>query len=235
MMLISYIQESQKKLLETVNNFYTPTGIHVYFKDPLLNDEIDIENVISKVEEKVPPHLLSEVEMMIIGWFEEFEERKLNAFYRDGTLYVSNAQDDDIDMYDDIVHEIAHSIEAPLGYVIYADAKIKNEFLRKRKYLHNILNANGFEIPLAAFMNPEYDEEFDMLLYEKVGYDKLGALTRGLFISPYAATSLREYFASGFTEYYLDSNHNYLKNVSPELYKKLLLIQDAEKLDNDLD
>ena len=235
MMLINYIQESQKKLLETVNNFYTPTGIHVYFKDPLLNDEIDIENVISKVEEKVPSHLLSEVEMMIIGWFEEFEERKLNAFYRDGTLHVSNAQDDDIDMYDDIVHEIAHSIEAPLGYVIYADEKIKNEFLRKRKYLHNILNTNGFEIPLSVFMNPEYDEEFDMLLYEKVGYDKLGALTRGLFISPYAVTSLREYFASGFTEYYLDSNHNYLKNVSPELYKKLLLIQDAEKLDNDLD
>jgi len=231
MMLISYIQESQKKLLETVNNFYTPTGIHVYFKDPLLNDEIDIENVISKVEEKVPPHLLSEVEMMIIGWFEEFEERKLNAFYRDGTLYVSNAQDDDVDMYDDIVHEVAHSIEAPLGYTIYEDEKIKNEFLRKRKYLHNILSSHGVEAPLSIFMNPEYDEEFDMFLYEQIGYDKLSSFTRGLFVSPYAATSLREYFASGFTEYYLDSNHNYLKNVSPELYKKLFLLQDPEKLD----
>ena len=231
MMLISYIQESQKKLLETVNNFYTPTGIHVYFKDPLLNDEIDIENVISKVEEKVPPHLLSEVEMMIIGWFEEFEERKLNAFYRDGTLYVSNAQDDDVDMYDDIVHEVAHSIEAPLGYTIYEDEKIKNEFLRKRKYLHDILSSHGVEAPLSIFMNPEYDEEFDMFLYEQIGYDKLSSFTRGLFVSPYATTSLREYFASGFTEYYLDSNHHYLKNVSPELYKKLLLLQDPEKLD----
>ncbi len=234
-MLINYVQESQKKLLETVNNFYTPTGIHVYFKDPLLNDKISVESVISKIEEDVPHHLLSEVEMMIIGWFEEFEERKLNAFYKDGTLHVSNAQEDEIDMYDDIIHEIAHSIEAPLGYTIYGDEKLKNEFLRKRKYLHNILQSHGFEAPLSSFMNLEYDEEFDMFLYEKIGYDKLSGLSRGLFISPYAATSLREYFASGFTEYYLDSNHNYLKNVSPELYKKLLLIQDTEKLDNDLD
>ena len=231
MMLINYVQKSQNKLLETVNNFYTPSGIHVYFKDPLLNDEINLESVISKVEETIPHHLLSEVEMIIVGWFEEFEERKLNAFYKDGALYVSNAQDDEMDMYDDIVHEVAHSIEAPLGYTIYEDEKIKNEFLRKRKYLHNILSSHGVEVPLSIFMNPEYDEEFDMFLYEQIGYDKLSSFTRGLFISPYAATSLREYFASGFTEYYLDSNHNYLKNVSPELYKKLLLLQDPEKLD----
>jgi len=230
-MLISYVQKSQSKLLETVSNFYTHTGIHVYFKDPLLNDEIDTEHVISKVEETLPSHLLSEIEMMIVGWFEEFEERKLNAFYKDGTLHISNAQDDEMDMYDDIVHEVAHSIETPLGYIIYGDEKIKNEFLRKRKYLHNILNSYGFEAPLSPFMNPEYDKEFDLFLYEKVGYDKLTNLTRGLFISPYATTSLREYFASGFTEYYLDSNHNYLKNVSPELYKKLLLLQEPEKLD----
>jgi hypothetical protein len=231
MMLIDYVQESQKKLFETVNNFYTSTGIHVYFKDPLLNDEIDTERVISKVEKTIPHHLLSEIEMMIVGWFEEFEERKLNAFYKDGTLHVSNTQDDEMDMYDDIIHEIAHSIETPLGYAIYGDERIKNEFLRKRKYLHNILNTNGYEIPLSIFMDPEYDEEFDMFLYEKVGYDKLSSLTRGLFISPYATTSLREYFATGFTEYYLDSNHNYLKNVSPELYKKLLLIQDTDTMD----
>ncbi len=230
-MLINYVQKSQNKLLETVNNFYTPSGIHVYFKDPLLNDEINLESVISKVEETIPHHLLSEVEMIIVGWFEEFEERKLNAFYKDGALYVSNAQDDEMDMYDDIVHEVAHSIEAPLGYTIYEDEKIKNEFLRKRKYLHNILSSHGVEVPLSIFMNPEYDEEFDMFLYEQIGYDKLSSFTRGLFISPYAATSLREYFASGFTEYYLDSNHNYLKNVSPELYKKLFLLQDPDNLD----
>jgi hypothetical protein len=81
-------------------------------------------------------------------------------------------------------------------------------------------------------MDTEYNEEFDMLLYKKIGYDKLSDLMMGLFITPYAATSLREYYATGFTEFYLDSNHNFFRKVSPELYKKLLLIQDPEKLDN---
>ena len=89
-----------------------------------------------------------------------------------------------------------------------------------------------FKTPSSVFMDPEYSEEFDMLLYQKIGYDKLSDLIMGLFITPYAATSLREYYATGFTEFYLDSNHNFFRKVSPELYKKLLLIQDPEKLDN---
>ena len=113
-MLINYIQKSQTRILEAVDSFYTPTGIHVYIKDRLTNDKVDIENVISKVESSIPSHLLTEVEMIIVGWFDEFGERKLNAFYKDGTLYISNVQDDEEDMYDDIVHEIAHSLESAL-------------------------------------------------------------------------------------------------------------------------
>ena len=232
MMLIDYIQKSQKRITEAVSSFYTPTGIHIYFKEPLTNDDIDVERVISKVEEKIPLHLLSEVEMVIVGWFDEFEERKLNAFYKDGTLYVSNIQDDEDDMYDDLIHEIAHSIESALGYEIYGDQKIKDEFLRKRKYLYDLLLSKGYRAPLSVFTNTEYDKEFDMFLYQKIGYDKLSDLMMGLFITPYAATSLREYYATGFTEFFLDSNHNFFRKVSPELYKKLLLIQDPEKLDN---
>ena len=56
--------------------------------------------------------------MIIVGWFDEFEESGLNAFYDGGTLYVSNIQDDFMDMYDDIVHEISHSLEEPHGYFI---------------------------------------------------------------------------------------------------------------------
>ena len=232
MMLIDYIQKSQKRITEAVNNFYTPTGIHVYFKEPLTNDDVDAERVINKAEERIPSHLLSEVEMVIVGWFDEFEERKLNAFYKDGTLYVSNIQDDEDDMYDDLIHEIAHSIESALGYEIYGDQKIKDEFLRKRKYLYDLLLSKGYRAPLSVFTNTEYDKEFDMFLYQKIGYDKLSDLMMGLFITPYAATSLREYYATGFTEFYLDSNHNFFRKVSPELYKKLILIQDPEKLDN---
>ena len=231
-MLIDYLQNKQHKLMEQLNNFYTSNGIHVYVDSPLNNEELDLEKIISKVESVMPSHLLSEVEMVIVGWFDEFEERKINAFYKDGTLHVSNIQDNAEDMYDDIIHEIAHSLESPLGYSIYGDEKIKNEFLKKRRTLHSVLWEHGFKAPLSFFIDPEYDKEFDMFLYEKIGYNKLSPLTMGLFLSPYAATSLREYLATGFAEFYLDSNHNFFKKVSPELYKKILLIQDPEKLDN---
>jgi hypothetical protein len=231
-MLINYIQKQQQRLMEQLNNFYTPNGIHVYVDSPINDKKIDLESVISKVESTIPSHLLEEVEMVIIGWFDEFEERKINAFYKDGTLHVSNIQDNDEDMLDDIIHEIAHSIEEPYGYEIYGDKKIEDEFLRKRKYLHDILWKMGYKIPLSVFMNSEYNKDLDLFLYEKIGYDKLSRIVQGVFISAYAPTSLREYFATGFTDYYLDSNHDFLRKVSPELYKKLSLLQNPEKLDN---
>ena len=42
----------------------------------------------------------------------------------------------------------------------------------------------------------------------------------GLFSTPYAVTSLREYFATGFEEFYI-GDRNYIKKISPNLYNKL--------------
>ena len=217
--------------MEQQSDFYTSTGLHVFFKDPVEN--VDVQKVISKVETNLPSHLLSEIEMIIFGWFDEFEERSINAFYDGGTLYISNIQDDAMDMYDDLIHEVSHSLEEPHGYFLYGDKKIENEFLIKRRYLHDIVWKMGHKIPLAVFLDPEYNQEFDMFLYEKIGYDKLSTVTAGIFITPYAATSLREYFATGFTEFYLHPDeHGFLQKVSPELYKKLVLLQNPEELDN---
>jgi len=226
-----HLKQRQKQIQEMRSDFYTSRGTHVYFKDDLVNDEIDIERVVAKVEGALPEHLLSELEMIIVGWFDEFEERSINAFYENGILHVSNVQDDESDILDDIIHELAHSIEAPYGYEIYGDQKIKDEFLRKRKILHDKLWAMDYKAPLKWFMNTEYDKEFDEFLLEKVGSDKLRMICMGLFINAYAPTSLREYFATGFADFYLHSDHNFLKQVSPALYKKLLLLQDEENLD----
>jgi Mlc titration factor MtfA (ptsG expression regulator) len=232
-MLRDYIQQKQRQLLEQQTDFYTSTGIHVYFKDPVENEEINVETVVNDIESIIPAHLLSEVEMIIIGWFDEFEERSINAFYDGGTLYVSNVQNDFMDMYDDIIHEISHSLEEPHGYFIYGDKKIENEFLRKRKFLHDILWQKGFKAPMTVFMELEYNKDFDMFLYEKIGYDKLTTLVEGIFVTPYAATSLREYYATGFTEFYVNPDtHGFLQKVSPELYKKLISLQEPEELDN---
>ena len=230
-MLIKHLMEKHQTSQQKNSDFYTPTGIHVYFKEPVASD-IDVENVVAKLESKLPAHLLEEIEMIIVGWFKEFEERDINAFYDGGTIYVSNLQDDEDDMYDDLVHEVAHSIESPHGYYLYADEKIKNEFLAKRAMLHDILWNMGYKTPKSFFNEIEYNQEFDDFLHKKVGYDKLARVMQGLFINVYAATSLREYFATAFTDFYLDSNHNFLQKVSPAVYEKLINIQNQELLDS---
>jgi hypothetical protein len=232
-MLKEYIQQNQKKIEEQVSNFYTSTGIHVYFKDRLVSDTVDVEMAVSKLESLIPTQLLSEIEMIIIGHFDEFEERNINAFYKDGALHITNLHMNESDLLDDMIHETAHAVEVAYGQEIYADAKIKNEFLAKREHLYNLLWSAGFKAPKKLFMNPEYDFDFDQFLLKDVGYEKLSKIVSGIFISPYAPTSLREYFATAFTEFYLNPNeHGFLKKIAPALYNKLEKINNVEALDN---
>ena len=100
-MQTSQLIKSLKKQKQQSNvDFYTPTGIHVYFKDSIEND-VDVESVIAKLEGRLPTHLLSEIEMIIVGWVEEFDTRSVNAFYDSGTIYVTNLQDNEEDLKDD--------------------------------------------------------------------------------------------------------------------------------------
>ena len=112
----------------------------------------------------------------------------------DGAIYLTNVQDDIDDVVDDIIHEIAHSLEERHKIEIYGDELVEREFLGKRKRLQRILTSQDIDINNHDFMNPEYDIEFDMFLYQDVGYPFLTNITAGLFYSPYAITSLSEYF-----------------------------------------
>ena len=69
-MLKTYIEQQQKQLQKRQSDFYTPTGIHVFFKDSVENENIDVEKVIARIEGSLPSHLLSEIEMIIFGWFD---------------------------------------------------------------------------------------------------------------------------------------------------------------------
>ena len=91
---------------------------------------------------------------------------------------------------------------------------------------------HGYKAPKAFFSNTEYDEEFDNFLLKKVGYDKLQNYAAGVFLTTYAPTSLREYYATGFVEFFLNSDsHNYMKKVTPQLYKKIFELYSEENLD----
>ena len=82
------------------------------------------------------------------------------------------------------------------------------------------MHAEGFDVSMEMALDPDYFREFDEFLYKEVGYPVLTTLTMGLFYSPYAITSLREYFANGF-ENYFEGGAQEVKEISPVLYNKI--------------
>jgi len=213
----TYIVEKSKKAKKEY--YYIYGNIPVYLKD-MLPSNINVPRALKKAQEAVPRRLIRDLEMIIIGHTPEFEERQINALYKDGTVYITNAQSSTEDLIDDLIHEFAHCAEEYFAQDLYADMQLENEFIEKRKKLYEILTDRDFKIPAKYFLDPEYDQDFDMFLYTVVGYPVLLTLTYNLFISPYAITSLREYFAKGFEEYILGNEKN-LKDVSPILYNRL--------------
>jgi hypothetical protein len=94
-----------------------------------------------------------------------------------------------------------------------------SEFAGKRKRLKHILEADGWDIE-QDFSETEYNEELDLFLYQNIGYMNLGAYTSGLFVSPYAVTSLQEYWAVGFEDYFI-GDREYVRKISPQLFSKI--------------
>ena len=218
---LDYLKRSTKKAKEEQKEYDIGGSIQIFIKDSL-DGNIDVEDVISKISTSIPPHLLREVDVIYIGMFEEFDKMDTNAMYKDGAIYVTNDQEDEQDLIDDICHEIAHSLESPYGHILYADGDLEHEFLSKRKRLYDILKNEGEDPNLDLFEDPEYNLAMDKYLYEEIGYDRLNliAASYGLFTSAYCATALREYFANGFEYYFLD-DRKYLGEICPILYKKI--------------
>lgn len=228
MSLDEFIKSSMKKSENM--ELYLFGSIPVFIKDPFFSDEINIKNVLSKIELVIPKHLSYGVDSIYIGEFDILLDRELNALYNDGAIYASNIQDSDFDLLDDIVHEFAHAAEESYGNDIYMDGQVEREFLGKRERLYHILNKHlpeGTNLPLEEYMNPDYVEEFDWFLYREIGYPALRNIASGLFYSPYAITSLREYFANGFEAYFLNQNSAFLRKVSPQLYEKIELLKEG--------
>jgi hypothetical protein len=215
-----YIKESAQAALNNRTEYSLFGDISVYIKDPITNN-INIGRVLKQVEETVPAFLAQGVESVFVGQFEELKEREVDAVFLNGTIYVTNEQDSEEDMFDDVVHEFAHSVEEWAGMEIYGDSTLKYEFLAKREILFKQLSQIGYgNLHLRDFLDTEYSKNFDFFLYKSVGYDKLDIITVGLFPTPYSATSIREYFAIGFEEY-LFGDSRQLKEISPALYSKI--------------
>ena len=101
--------------------------IYFYIRDNLLSEEIDIPNLISLLEENYPAHLFEEVDAILIGRFEELEERDLEAMYQDAAIYISSGLQTTHDYLENIVHELAQVLK-----YMKIDILIKNSWGKGR-------------------------------------------------------------------------------------------------------
>jgi hypothetical protein len=217
------IENSTKRQAEQQKEFYL-FGKWFYVKDPFITP-IDVKSVIQELENKIPSSLFEEVDEIFVGEFDFLIDKGLEALFKDGAIYITNFISTEVDLVENIMHEIGHSLESRYGRIIYGDQLLAKEFLGKRNSLKSRMNQQGYDTN-AGFGEPlnfqeiEYNKGFDEWLFRGVGYEKLNPLLVGIFPSPYAVTSLREYWSVGFEDYFV-GDREYLKRVSPILFSKI--------------
>jgi len=190
--------------------------IPAFLSDPL-SEDVDFTGFCTEVEKTISRGLLRNVDVVYVGNFKVLNGR--NALYSEGAIYMTAQEPTIFDMMENFIHEVAHSLEPDYGWKIYDDALVQ-EFKGKRMRLRSLLEAQGYKINPLLYNFSEYNQKFDEFLAHEVGYPTLLSLTMGLFVSPYGATSIQEYFANGFEKYFLDDPRT-VRDISPVLYRKI--------------
>lgn len=212
-----WIQESIKKG-NRMRDHFNLGGVDVFIKDQL-PEHIDVSFVFEYIGSRIPFYFMEGIDIIYIGLFPDMVKRDINAYYEDGAIYVTNNQEDEMDMIEDIIHEIAHAVENNHQELIYVSGALQREFVGKRMRLGTLLSQK-FNVPSDFVVNFEYDKEIDNFLFKQVGYDNLNQICVNIFPSGYAATSVSEYWARGFEELFIGDG-NSLKAMCPVLYKTL--------------
>lgn len=215
-------------ILERKNNDFTIRGIHVSLSAET-KENTDYKKAISLSLSKIPLHLLTNIRKIIVAPNDQLQKRQIQGMYDKGVIFLTNDHDATHDAINDIVHEVAHSVEEKYWNNIYSDNKIQKEFLQKRKKMWLRLKQRGFEREMESFLKIKYDKDFDRYLHLEVGYPTLRAITRDIFHSPYAATSIREYFADAFEAFYMKEEIQRLKLLSPAAYDKVIMLLNKDK------
>jgi len=189
----------------------------------------DIPRMIESLQDKLPIRFIEPIglDAVVICETPEFEKREIDAFVQDSTIYIRASQRDENSVVYDIIHEVAHIIEEKRYEEIYGDGELVAEFLEKRRLLYHKLDEHGHAPELERFEEIDYTQALDNYLNHSVGYEELAWISMHIFIVPYSATSIREYFASGFEFFYAqDDLKNELRKMSPVLYQRIQILHE---------
>lgn len=221
-----YIIKSSRKNLRERREYSLFNDIQVYIKDSLPSN-IDMSVIIRDVENSIPAELVYGIEVIIVGKFEVLDTRGVKAAFLDGGIYITNEQENAQDLFDDLVHEISHSVEITHGSMLFSDGKLAQEYLGKKQRLVDLLRADGIIVPPDISNSLEYSVEFDEFLHYELGWEKARNYTSGLFIDSYSSVSLSEYFATGFESYYINTDGSNLSKISPVLHEKIEMLTET--------
>lgn len=216
---MSFLRESSERMKSV--HFLWENRIDVYNKKDL-PPEIEIDSILQKISSILPTSFLDNIDSVYIGEFDSLKKREVDSVYQDGAIYiVPSYVFSKEELLRNIVHEVAHAVEEQNSLEIYGDRELESEFVKKRIKLLDKLKSIGYDIPsIELFTDSEYSSELDNYFYKEVGYPLMAQLTSNMFSSPYGATSLREYFANSFEDYFL-GNMKDVKIISPKVYNKI--------------
>jgi len=212
-----WLQESIKRG-NNLKDHYTMEGVDILIKDAL-PEGVSAGFVFEYISTRVPFFLMNNIDIIYIGIFPEMKERDINAYYENDAIFVTCEQEDEMDMIEDIVHEISHAVEKYNEEFIYGSGTLQREFLAKRERLASLLSQK-YKVPSNFTVDSEYDKNIDDFLFREVGYDALNQICVNIFPSGYSATSISEYWAIGFEEMFLGDRMK-LKNLCPVLYSRM--------------
>ena len=100
--LRAYIQNSSNL---DINENFIFSNTTIYVKDPM-PEEINLQKILRNVEKMIPNYLAQGIDSIYVGQFQDLIDREVNSLYRGGTIFITNGQNDEEDVLDDLVHEI---------------------------------------------------------------------------------------------------------------------------------
>lgn len=211
-----YIKNKQNKRDGNIYNIYDDVNIYILSELP---EFVNIGHVANFLKSNIPTHFFHNVDGIYITEIPEFKARDINAIYKDGAIYITGHQDSEDDLLDDIIHELAHALEHTFSDLIYSDASLKREFLNKRIAFWDIIQEKDKSL-YSDFISPHYSKRLDDFFYRELGYDYIEEVCPQMFVTPYAITSLREYWATG-VEFYMLHGKKEVKLRCPALFTKI--------------
>ena len=173
-----------------------------------------VRAILMQLRTVLKNRFISKLDSIYIGDLNFLRERGFTGLYENNTLYVLES-DDIEEMKRSIIHEISHALEKEVGQYITENEIVQNEFLAKRIQLYDKLEENGFKVERDHFLMISYDKDFDNLLINNIGLERLADYSKGIFMSPYSATSINEYVADGYENWFLSKEQ--LNQTCPKL------------------